>query len=251
MQGNLSKTTLNQLITKLILLLILGPGFLQAQTASIDTLSFRVKNESLGTNGEILKYPIIKTGNKEVDLSINTAIRKNIFFDEYAGQTIDNTILKAAGGGLVWLRFDVSYNQNGYLSLQIHTEQCRANCVGNTTYLNFSTLTGKAVALSEIIDTSGKFGQLAKARVNREFEVYENEVKSNTEDPENTAKLLEEIASCKNAFQFNEFAIFPRRIEISASCDRPAYLLNDLPEVVLKYEFREISEFILVNCFKP
>lgn len=229
------------------------PVALFSQSAEIQSLEVIGKNQTLSISGQKMFFPIINTGIQNVDSLINNDLRRKILGDDYAESNPEQAIKVLIQDGLNWLNFEVSYNNNGYLSLQIVIEYCKAYCEGSCFYLNYSTLSGKPILLPELIDTTGKFSLLLREKAMEYYEVYQKELAQNNEpgEAENLEFVKTEVMKCKKEFAPKNFALYPEYIEFYETCDLPHYLQNYIPEFELKYYYREIHEYLKVRNLKP
>ena len=128
------------------------------QNVQIDTLivKLKVSDSFKELQSDRMNFPIIKTGNKEIDSLINFDLKNKFTSNEYPTDSIDSTLIKWADDQIIDIDFKVTYNKNGILSINISAEGCGAYCSYWTEYFNYSTVTGKTLDFSEIIDTTKK-----------------------------------------------------------------------------------------------
>src|SRR5690606_40099572 len=99
-------------------------------------------------------------------------LKERFLGNEYSEFPIEKAIIEWANENIVYLDFEITYNKNGILSLNISTEGCGAYCTNWTVYYNYSTITGDffmpedIIKISEIKDkiNGNKKSQFLKAK---------------------------------------------------------------------------------------
>ncbi|WP_411768927.1 hypothetical protein [Winogradskyella sp. A3E31] len=235
-----------------ILLVFIGIGAF-GQNVQIDTLNLKKSERFKELQSEKMNYPLIRTGNKEIDSFINFDLKNKFTSNEYPTESIDSTLIKWAGDQIIHLDFNVTYNQNGILSLNVSAEGCGAYCSYWTEYFNYSTVTGNSLDISEIIDISGEFKTSIFKDKETQFKKQKIELKEMLNDSE--AELdqstyewaLEYYENCENSFDLKSFSIYPDYIEINKSCHLPNAIKNLTPILTLKYKNAEIKEYLKIK----
>lgn len=85
------------------------------QKISVDTLFIPRTEKFSNIQNEKLKFPVIKTGNLQVDKAINTDLKNRFTKNEYPDLSTDSTLLKWSDG-IIYLDFEVTYIKNGLIS---------------------------------------------------------------------------------------------------------------------------------------
>lgn len=216
----------------------------------IETLKLNKAKDLRELPSEKMNYPIIKTGNNEIDSLINFDLKNKFTSNEYPEQSIESSLNEWIGEQVVYIDFDVSYNKNGILSVQINAEGCGAYCTHWTDYFNYSTITGKPVDISEIIDISGDFKNRIfkdKEAIFKKERLELKELQKDSEvglDPSTYEWVLENYKNCENSFDLTSFAIYPEHIEINKDCQLPNAIKAFSPEIILKYKYDEIQKYL-------
>jgi hypothetical protein len=148
---------------------------------------------------------------------------------------------------MVSLDFQVTYNQNGILSVHVMAEGCGAYCTRYTDYFNYSTVNGKWLRIADVIEHSSEF----KSRVNRDQKeqllAQKNELKNMLNDPDSgvdepTYKwALEYYEDCEEYADLETFALYPDRIEIIQDCALPNAIKNLKPTIKLMYDVNDFG----------
>jgi hypothetical protein len=237
-----------------ILLVFIGIGAF-GQNVQIDTLivKLKVSDSFKELQSDRMNFPIIKTGNKEIDSLINFDLKNKFTSNEYPTDSIDSTLIKWADDQIIDIDFKVTYNKNGILSINISAEGCGAYCSYWTEYFNYSTVTGKTLDFSEIIDTTGEFKTRVFKEKESQFKKQKIELKEMLNDKE--AELdqstyewaLEYYENCENSFDLKSFSIYPDFIEINVSCYLPNAIKSLTPIIELKYKFNEIYDYLKIK----
>ncbi len=138
--------------------------FAFGQSVQIDTFRPEKSGRFKGIQSDKMNFPIIRSGNKVIDSLINTDLKNRFTDNEYPTDNLDSTLIKWAGDQIVFLDFKVTYNQNGILSINVSAEGCGAYCTSWTDYFNYSTLNGKWLNISDVINNEAEF----KTRVDKD-----------------------------------------------------------------------------------
>lgn len=241
---------MTRILTTIILLTIGLTSF--GQTISVDTLFIPRTEKFSNEQNEKLKFPLVKTGNPQIDNSINTDIKNRFTNDEYPDLSVDSTLIKWADG-IIYLNFEVTYLKNGLLSLNITAEGCGAYCSTWTDYFTYNYLTGKHITIDEIIDTTGNFKNRVIADKNYQYVQQKKELNKmlldkNAELDEDTYKwALEYYENCEKEFKLNSFALYSDYIEITENCDLPHAIRNLTPIIELKYKYADIKKELKIK----
>jgi hypothetical protein len=102
-------------ITKIltILLVFIEIGAF-GQNVQIDTLNLNLRISASFQELQLNKmnFPIIKTGNNEIDSLINFDLKNKFISNEYPPESIESTLTKWADNQIIDLDFKVRYNKN-------------------------------------------------------------------------------------------------------------------------------------------
>lgn len=223
------------------------------QSVQIDTFRLDGSERHKGNQSDKLNFPIIRTGNKEIDSLINTDL-KNRFTDyEYPKEDLDSTLIKWAGDQLVFLDFQVTYNRNGILSINISAEGCAAYCTAWTDYFNYSTSTGKWLDISDVIDNITEFKARVDADRKEQYAEQKRQLKEllkdqNSELDESRYEwALKNYEDCEKNADLESFAIYPDRLHIIEGCSLPHAIRSMTPVIELIYKFSDIGEGLKIK----
>jgi hypothetical protein len=223
------------------------------QNVRIDTLDLKKSEQFNELQSDKMNFPIIRTGNKKIDSLINSDLKNKFTSNEYPIESIETTLIKWADDRIIYLDFEVTYNQNGILSLNISAEGCGAYCTYWTDYYNYSVISGKLLNISEIVDTTGEFNTRIYKDKEAQFQQQKKELKEMLNDPD--AELdqstyewaLEYYENCENSFDLKSFAIYPDYIEIIKRCYLPNAIKNLTPFLSFKYKKSEIKKYLKIK----
>jgi len=218
------------------------------QSVQIDTFRFENSERFKNIQSDKMNFPVVRSGSRVVDSLINNDLKNRFIRNEYPTQNLDSTLLKWLDDHIVFLDFQVTYNQRGILSINISAEGCGAYCTSWTDYFNYSILNGKSLNISDLIDNSVEF----KTRVIKDNKAQYAEQKrklkemlndQDSEVDETTYRwALENYEDCEKNSDLESFAIYTDRIEIIEDCYLPNAIKNLTPIIELKYNFSEIGE---------
>lgn len=222
------------------------------QKISVDTLFIPRTEKFSNIQNEKLKFPVIKTGNLQVDKAINTDLKNRFTKNEYPDLSTDSTLLKWSDG-IIYLDFEVTYIKNGLISLKISAEGCGAYCTAWTDYFTYNYITGPFLSIDQIIDTAGNFKSLVIADKDKQYEQQKTELKEMLLDKnagldEDTYKwALEQYENCDKEFTLNSFALHTDYLKIIEECYLPNAIKNLTPTIVLKYKYVDIKKDLKIK----
>lgn len=224
--------------------LIIGVG----QEVQIDTLLINPTQKEW----EDFKFPIIRIENEKLAKVINEDLKERFLGNEYSEFPIEKAIIEWADENIVYLDFEITYNKNGILSLNISTEGCGAYCTNWTVYYNYSTITGDffmpedIIKISEIKDKINRDKKFQYLRAKQELDELFAEPDSGL-DKEQYDWALREYKSCEEAFEIEEIAIYEDYLQIIYDCHLPHAIRSLEPQIELKYNYQDISDYLKIE----
>ena len=237
----------------LAILLVLVETTVSGQIVQIDTLRLQESERFVEIQSDKMNFPIIRTESKRIDSLINFDLKNRFTSNEYPNESIDSTLIKWAGDQIIYMEFEVTYNKDGMLSLNISAEGCGAYCSSWTDYFNYSTISGEALDISEIIDITGEFGTRIHTDKETLYDQQKQELREMLNDKESgldsmTYKwALEYYHDCESSVDLKSFAIYPDRLEIIEFCYLPNAIKNLTPTISLKYDNSEIGKYLKIK----
>ncbi|RKS42545.1 hypothetical protein BC962_3212 [Gillisia mitskevichiae] len=221
------------------------------QNVQIDTLKIILSERINDLNSTQMNYPLIRTGDKKIDSLINYDLKNKVTLNEMPTASIDSTLNEWASYGVVSFDFDVNYNKNGILSLEINGEGCGAYCETWSNYYNYSTINGKALKLSDILELE-YLKEDIYSRKSEQYEKNRKELKQQLEVDEGLDLrtynfILERYNECDSSFQIDEFALFNDRIEIIENCYMIHALRAAMPFINIEYKLSDIKEYLIIK----
>ena len=237
----------------LTVILVLFTTITFGQSVEIDTFHLKKSTRFNDLQSDKMYFPIVRSSNKETDALINNDLKNRFTRDQYPNEPIDSALTKWAGDQIVYLDFETTYNQNGILSIIISTEGCGAYCSYWTSYYNYSTVTGKWLNISEVVDTTSEFKSKVYKDKQVQYEEQKDELKKMLNEPESELDqstyewVLENYLDCEKNFDLETFVIYPDRLEIIADCYLPNAIKNLTPIIELQYKFPEIEEYLKIK----
>ncbi|RYE57066.1 MAG: hypothetical protein EOP48_06640 [Sphingobacteriales bacterium] len=237
----------------LFMFLALNSLTVSAQSVSVDTLFVPTVETVSDFPSAVLKFPIIRTGSTLTDSLINRDLVDNFTHHEFPDLSPDSAIIKWTGGQIAFLDFEVTYNKNNLISLNISAEGCGAYCTRWTEYFTYSTSLGKRLSIDQVIDTLGYFKKCVLRDAKRQSDSNRIELKSYSQDKngdideETYNWLLEYYDYCDNSFNLKTFALHPEHIEIIKHCYIPNVVKNLTPTFNLKYKYSDFSKQLKIK----
>jgi hypothetical protein len=223
------------------------------QGISIDTLLLPKGEKFNHFQNDKLKFPIIKTGNLEIDKLVNKDLKNRFTNNEFPDLPTDSTLIKWADEQIIYLDFHVTYSKSGLVSLNITAEGCGAYCTGWTDYFTYNLTTGKHVTINEIVDTTSQFKILVLSDKDKQYEEQKAELKKMLMDKDSGLDqdtyewALEYYDNCDNEFALNSFALYADHLEIISICHLPNAIKNLTPIIELKYDYMSIKKYLKIK----
>lgn len=196
--------------------------------------------------------PVVVTKNPIVSKMINDKIREEGLSLE-KNQNIRSGLKDQIDEGLTDVSYDVTYNQNYFLSLNIYVEGSGGNHISfYTTYFNFDLRNGSEIALSDIIKKEKidsfrkKIFQDRKDSLDKykeeEYGLIKDKVIDSLDYQWITGKLEEENTMSEG---FGEtFSLSDREIEIIEPIEFPSAMRSQDPSFQLRYRFDSIRSIL-------
>ncbi|MFG6685892.1 hypothetical protein ACGK9U_04860 [Mariniflexile sp. HNIBRBA6329] len=214
-----------------------------SQSVKVDTL-FLSPNEKNNSPLDKLIYPIINTGNIKIDSLINFDLKNRYTFDEAPNLSVRETLTQWIGDQIGYIDFNVTYNQNNLLSINIQTEGCAAYCTNWISYFNYNIKTGQYLELNDIVDLNQFKEQLITDKSNQ-FDRQLNELKELLKTSEinldEYSSLHEYYINCKNNADFEEFALYDYCLQVIEECSLPNAIKSMTPLIELKYAYSTLK----------
>jgi hypothetical protein len=243
---------MTRILTTILLLTFGLTSF--GQKISVDTLFIpRIDKFSNFQDGK-LKFPVIKTGDLQIDKVINTDLRNRFTGYEHPDLSTDSILLEWSDR-IIDLDFEVTYIKNGLISLNISAQSCAAYCTGWTNFYTYNYMTGQYVTFDQIVNTSGNFRNRVIADKDKQYEQQKKRLKEIFQDKdagldEDTYKwALELFDSCQKEFKLNSFALYPDHLEIIEICYFPNVIKSLAPAIELKYKYAEIGDDLKISIW--
>lgn len=245
--------------TLLIIFLLFGYSVL-GQKVKVDTFHVVLK-ELEGMEEELmlgdLYFPLVQTGNEQIDRTINADLKKRFFYDQYLAQSLGDALSEWGGTTLADINFAVTYNQNNILSLNVYYMYCDANCITTTEYFNYSTVTGEFLEISDVVDFNDDFKTFVKQDKTKQYAQEKSLLTEKLNDPELSLEpseieeqyeyLVGLYEDCENFDNFQRFSIHSDGLEIINGCELPHFIQFFTPEITLKYSMSTIKNFLKVK----
>lgn len=234
------------------ILFLLGT-FVYSQGVQISTYKFKAHERFEVAKTEYLKFPIINSGKKKIDLLINKDLKNRFTRNEYLNATTDIALRKFSSENIFFLNYEVAYNDNQLLSLKIS-----AGSFGNyfyywSEYYNYSIITGKLLILTDVVKITEEFKRkINNDRINQ-YSQHKEELKEMLNDAnsglENSTYqwALEYYESCEEHFNPETFLIYPNYLKIIDHCSLPNAIKTYDPIIKLEYYFKDIKELLKIT----
>ncbi|NOS94268.1 MAG: hypothetical protein HOP30_20325 [Cyclobacteriaceae bacterium] len=241
---------MNYLILTLIAIVITLNSY--GQRVQIDTLVVPVTSSFARPNTK-LRFPVLRTGNEEVDKVMNNDLKNRYTDNEFIDKPTDSTLILWADETLVHLSFGVTYMRNNLLSFTIYSEGCGAYCSSWTDYFTYNTKTGKYISISDVVDTLGEFRTKVYADLAKQFKQQKEELRADSriaDDKETYEWALRCYEDIERYFSIEPFVLNSEHLEIIVRCDMPNAIKNLTPIINLNYRYDDIMKYLKLKHLK-
>jgi hypothetical protein len=139
----------------LFLAIFLFTSTAYAQEIPIREIKFKADSKFYKVKDTTIIYPIVVTKSPAVNKLINDKVRSEVIgpIDEKA--TLRKELEEWVSSGLINLSYEITFQKNGILSLNVYTEGCGAYCTSYYTYFNFDLETGKSLKVADLVNETG------------------------------------------------------------------------------------------------
>ena len=228
------------------------------QTARIQEIRLKPNTKHFNVKEETIIFPLISLDNKKIENEINSQIKATVFEPEDKNLDIKKILKRDSDDGLINLDYEVTYNRNNLLSINITLEGCGAYCSNTTYFFNFDLISSKSLKLNDFILTSrlDDFREKVMSDKNRFLKSYLDEEKKiclseeglGIETFDNIAEMVQN--DCMNALNLTEWKISLTSIEFNEPCSFAHAIRSQEPDYKLEYHFKDIASFLSENYKK-
>lgn len=236
-----------------LLIFSLSALYSRSQPIQIDTLRWMAGWPEDHSEKNTLKFPLLRTGDKAVDLKINTDIKNRLTCPEFKTFDIDSALKLWSQETISHMSFEVTYLKNKMISLNISLEGCGAYCSNWTEYFNYSTSDGRFLSIGDIVDTTGYFRTRVIADKNKQYEEQKKKLKelfldkNSGLDEDSYHYALEDYNRCGDSNDITIFSLQPNYLEIINTCSLPNAIKNLNPVIELKYKYADIKNYLKIR----
>jgi hypothetical protein len=224
----------------------------QAQSVAIERFTFSVLNENFESYVDDLCFPLVQSSDSKIDSLINTDLKNRFTGNEYPTESLDSTLIKWASYGIVYLDFQVNFNEQGILSLSIGAEGCGANCTGWTEYYTYNLTNGHYLELNDVLVLSPELTEKIHAEFTAQFKEQKEALANTLHDAEmqldsiDYSWAMEYYEECENNFDMSVFVISAGQLSVIVDCYFPRLLSPLAPEIELNYTFDELKDYFKI-----
>ncbi|MGG9964648.1 hypothetical protein [Ferruginibacter sp. SUN106] len=235
----------------IVMLLLISLHFQRAvaQSVTIKEIKCLPDKKHYNTTEATLIYPVVSTKNTAGKL-INAFIKTAIVEKETEDSTVSTRqgLKDMAANGLINLSYEVTFNKNNILSLNIFQEGCGAHCSSWNTYFNFDTRTGKAITIEDIISKNNiaDFTKMVLKDKQKALTLYKTEEKeelnSKAIDSSEYDWAIREVDDyCFKSVDISNFSLSDTGIAIMDGCEFPNAIKSQSPSYNLSYLYTTLS----------
>lgn len=223
-----------------------------AQKASFKELKLKPNTKFYSTKEQTIIFPIVTTKYGKIDSLINAQIKNEVLQPDDENQSLRKALLENINEyGLTDVSYEITYNNNNFLSFSIFSQGCAAYCSSTNTYFNFDLSTGKKIPIDDVIlkskiDSFKNVVWSDKITCLNKYKIEEKKITgSDGIDSSDYNWIISEIDSnCINQISIETFSVSSNSIEILDPCTFPHVIRSQEPEIELKYTFSSIEKFL-------
>jgi hypothetical protein len=228
---------------------LLFPLFVLSQSARFTQIKVKPLKKYYDVDSATIFFPVVVLSNQAVAAKINTSLRNRIVDTRGGDSTfgLNSSILLAVENGLVDLTYDILFNNNGMLSLDIRGEGTVAHPYYFQETLNFDLASGNAIAVSDLFTPAGlkSFKTRVKHDKTKALVQHKSELKTLLSNKEITKEVydtaLETINECLNSLSLDKFTLDGSSIVIYDNCEFPHYIRSIGPGYTLQYKLASLK----------
>jgi hypothetical protein len=194
-------------------------------------------------------YPVISTGNREVDDKINFTVIKKVTGDD-STTDISKSLFLATNDGLSELDYKMTFSTKDIFSLRLDALGCGAYCSAYSVYLNFDLHTGELLKIEDVINSSDldSFRAIVLKDKIRKLKLDKKQkdslLSAGAIDSSDYDFMLERIQECSGQASTDRFSLFENAIQIVDPCELPHVMQAWQPVYKLRYSYTRIRKFI-------
>jgi len=204
-----------------------------------------------------IKFPVIVTKSAVVNKLINDKIKEEVLSPEDNKMSLAKALDTAIGTWMTELEYEVTFRQNGLLSLKFTVEGEGAYPSTSLFYLNFDLRNGQFLTTLDIIakDRIESFTRKVFTDKKKFLQDYKSEmkdsIKTNKNDTTDFASAIEIVnESCIEHVEMKSFSLTKNELEIIDPCEFPHVMQNMGPDYQLKYSLGYLKEFLKPEYLK-
>jgi hypothetical protein len=238
-------------IKSFLLFIVVGSNVF-GQSISVETYAFPKREEKASMNSEMLKFPVIKTGNSQIEELINRDLLNRVTAEESPGLSIEQTLFEWSEG-IDYMSYNVTYLKNNLISFNIFIEGCGAYCSSRIDYFTYDTDTGRYITIDQIIDISTRFKAQVVAERNKQYEMQKKQLvkRFKSKEPhlqEDSFRMaINCFKNCTASFDLESFSLREDSLEIIDDCSFPHAIRSLQPDIQLHYKYENIKEVLKVK----
>jgi hypothetical protein len=223
-----------------------------SQKAFIKEIRRKANPDILNVSYSTIIYPIITTTNPSATSLINNKIQGILDSDEEK-RDLKNQLDYVIKNGLTDVDYEITYNKNNILSINISTPKEEFNHIYRSiSYFNFDPFTGNDIQITDLIEIK-KLDGLKKIVFQdkiHNLEIYKREVlknyliKNKIDSLEYTWAFEEVDNNCIKVFQMETFSLSNNFFEIVDPCEFPGASKWKELTYELKYSVKYIRRFL-------
>jgi hypothetical protein len=228
----------------IILLLYAHAAFAQAE---VNEIRMKSGSEFHKAKDADVIYPIVSTGNKEVDDKINFTIIKEVTAEDSTSD-ISKTVFRAMNDGLSELDYKITLNTKDIFSLRLDALGCGAYCSAYNIYLNFNLHTGELLKLEDVInntDLDSFRAVVLKDKIKAlKFDKKEKDslLSAGNIDSSDYEYMIGKIQECAGEVSIERFLLFENHLQIINPCEFPHVIRVMQPVYELKYSYKKLRK---------
>jgi hypothetical protein len=232
----------------LLFFIFIGFHNCYAQKITFREIKLKPKPELYNATKPTIIYPVVVTGNKLVDKTINATIKNAMLSAN--GKSVRDALHENISDGLINMSYEVTFKKYGILSLNIYGEGCGAHCSTWYSYFNFDLKTGESLSINDLIidNKLDSFKQIVFTDKLKALNKYKEEERNYTGNDIDSATInwaIQQIDdNCIGNVRVENFTLSNLTIEIMDPCEFPNAIKALEPTYQLKYSYIFMLPFL-------
>ncbi len=188
------------------------------QKPVINRIDLEKSDSFKGSPNDPFRYPVIKTGDEEIDSLINHDFKNRMTDNRFKNESVEAAMQDWSENGIGYLDYEVSFNENDLLSFHVTSEFFGSYLTRSTSYFNYDISTGMPLQLKDVLKMSSPFTTRLKKDKNELFAKAKIEIQIQNLIKTQNSIYAQNAGSCPHFFHANQHPQKGKTPEVVTCC---------------------------------